>query len=87
MTKLSNLFMFCFNYREAEREVLGREDEEEMLDGDKVESGSSDTEYTDSEEDTGNAQNVLGKIYIYFLLLCEFKKYDSFINLYLNNLI
>lgn len=25
-----------------------------MLDGDKQESGSSDTEYTDSEEDTGN---------------------------------
>ncbi|KAI8428180.1 hypothetical protein MSG28_002415 [Choristoneura fumiferana] len=39
--------------REAEREVLGREDDEEMLEGDKVESGSSDTEYTDSEEDTG----------------------------------
>ncbi|CAG9566147.1 unnamed protein product [Danaus chrysippus] len=39
--------------REAEKEVLGREDDEEMLDGDKEESGSSDTEYTDSEEDTG----------------------------------
>lgn len=87
LTKLSNLFIFCFNYREAEREVLGREDEEEMLDGDKVESGSSDTEYTDSEEDTGNAQNVLGKIYMsYFLLLYGFKKYDSFTNLYFKNL-
>ncbi|CAH0687802.1 unnamed protein product [Spodoptera exigua] len=39
--------------REAEKEVLGRDDDEEMLDGDKEESGSSDTEYTDSEEDTG----------------------------------
>ncbi|XP_063367842.1 microfibrillar-associated protein 1 [Cydia amplana] len=39
--------------REAEREVLGREEDEEMLDGIKEESGSSDTEYTDSEEDTG----------------------------------
>lgn len=39
--------------REAEKEVLGRDEDEEMLDGDKEESGSSDTEYTDSEEDTG----------------------------------
>ncbi|XP_059055582.1 microfibrillar-associated protein 1 [Achroia grisella] len=39
--------------REAEKEVLGRDDDEEMLDGDKEESGSSDMEYTDSEEDTG----------------------------------
>ncbi|KAL0821088.1 hypothetical protein ABMA28_005718 [Loxostege sticticalis] len=39
--------------REAEKEVLGRDDDEEMLDGEKEESGSSDTEYTDSEEDTG----------------------------------
>ncbi|XP_038222036.1 microfibrillar-associated protein 1-like [Zerene cesonia] len=39
--------------REAEKEVLGRDDEEEMLDGDKEESGSSDTDYTDSEEETG----------------------------------
>ncbi|CAG9790900.1 unnamed protein product [Diatraea saccharalis] len=39
--------------REAEKEVLGRDDDEEMLDGDKEDSGSSDTEYTDSEEDTG----------------------------------
>lgn len=41
------------NYREAEKEVLGRDDDEEMLGGEKEESGSSDTEYTDSEEDTG----------------------------------
>lgn len=27
-----------------------------MLDGDKEDSGSSDTEYTDSEEDTGNCE-------------------------------
>ncbi|XP_004929654.2 microfibrillar-associated protein 1 [Bombyx mandarina] len=39
--------------REAEKEVLGRDEDEEMLEGDKEESGSSDTEYTDSEEDTG----------------------------------
>ncbi|XP_069360148.1 microfibrillar-associated protein 1 [Maniola hyperantus] len=39
--------------REAEKEVLGRDEDEEMLDGVKEESGSSDTEYTDSEEDTG----------------------------------
>ncbi|CAH0399481.1 unnamed protein product [Chilo suppressalis] len=39
--------------REAEKEVLGRDDDEEMLDNEKEESGSSDTEYTDSEEDTG----------------------------------
>ncbi|KPJ15747.1 Microfibrillar-associated protein 1 [Papilio machaon] len=39
--------------REAEKEVLGGDDDEEMLDGEKEESGSSDTEYTDSEEDTG----------------------------------
>ncbi|CAK1581054.1 unnamed protein product [Parnassius mnemosyne] len=39
--------------REAEKEVLGRDEDEEMLDGDKEESDSSDTEYTDSEEDTG----------------------------------
>ncbi|KAI5643867.1 microfibril-associated/Pre-mRNA processing domain-containing protein [Phthorimaea operculella] len=38
--------------REAEKEALGREEDEEM-DEDKEESGSSDTEYTDSEEDTG----------------------------------
>ncbi|XP_063830020.1 microfibrillar-associated protein 1 [Ostrinia nubilalis] len=39
--------------REAEKEVLGRDEDEDMLEGDKEESGSSDTEYTDSEEDTG----------------------------------
>ncbi|CAH4022639.1 microfibrillar-associated protein 1 [Pieris brassicae] len=39
--------------REAEKEALGRDEEEEMLEGDKEESGSSDTEYTDSEEETG----------------------------------
>ncbi|XP_068622590.1 microfibrillar-associated protein 1 [Battus philenor] len=39
--------------REAEKEVLGRDEDEEMLDGEKEESDSSDTEYTDSEEDTG----------------------------------
>ncbi|XP_053611871.1 microfibrillar-associated protein 1 [Plodia interpunctella] len=39
--------------REAEKEVLGRDDDEEMMDGVKEESGSSDMEYTDSEEDTG----------------------------------
>lgn len=44
--------MFTF-FSEAEKEVLGRDDDEEMLDGDREESGSSDTEYTDSEEDTG----------------------------------
>ncbi|KAJ0175145.1 hypothetical protein K1T71_009286 [Dendrolimus kikuchii] len=39
--------------REAEKEVLGRDEDEEMLEGDKEDSGSSDTEYTDSEEDIG----------------------------------
>ncbi|XP_013183659.1 microfibrillar-associated protein 1 [Amyelois transitella] len=39
--------------REAEKEVLGRDDDDEMMDGVKEESGSSDMEYTDSEEDTG----------------------------------
>ncbi|CAK1542234.1 unnamed protein product [Leptosia nina] len=39
--------------REAEKEALGRDEEEEMLEGDKEESGSSDTEYTDSEEEAG----------------------------------
>ncbi|GBP97902.1 Microfibrillar-associated protein 1 [Eumeta japonica] len=39
--------------REAENELLGRDEDDELLDGKKEESGSSDTEYTDSEEDTG----------------------------------
>lgn len=30
-----------------------------MLDGAKEESGSSDTEYTDSEEDTGDVNQLL----------------------------
>lgn len=47
------MIWYSFNCREAEKEVLGRDDDEEMLDGEKEESGSSDTEYTDSEEDTG----------------------------------
>lgn len=52
--KKDTLIWYSFNCREAEKEVLGRDDDEEMLDGEKEESGSSDTEYTDSEEDTGN---------------------------------
>ncbi|CAG9117114.1 hypothetical protein JYU34_015836 [Plutella xylostella] len=39
--------------REAEKEALGRDEDEEMMDAAKEESESSDTEYTDSEEDTG----------------------------------
>lgn len=50
--KTASCIFFC-NLREAEKEVLGRDEDEEMLDGEKEESDSSDTEYTDSEEDTG----------------------------------
>ncbi|VVD06168.1 unnamed protein product [Leptidea sinapis] len=39
--------------REAEKEVLGRDEDADMLDAENEESGSSDTEYTDSEEETG----------------------------------
>lgn len=37
------------------------------MDGDKEESGSSDTEYTDSEEDTGIVEPAI--LLIYMILL------------------
>lgn len=55
-------------YREAEKELLGRDEDEEMLEEGKEESGSSDTEYTDSEEDTGNHPKNKNKFFVSVLL-------------------
>lgn len=62
---LKHNISFCF--REAEKEILGREDDEDMLDGVKEDSDSTDTEYTDSEEDTGNKCVYLFVPYLYCL--------------------